>query len=102
MPTVLEMRIRRLKWYQSLISEPAHHDHCLAILLGQARFEKHPTIGEDGLLTRHANSAAVEFVADVMSLAELDDHRSYVEEWGGRVLQLFRRRSFGSGSWRST
>eukprot|EP00959_Pyramimonas_sp_CCMP1952_P354805 7431977-Pyramimonas_sp.AAC.1 len=39
-PTVVELTIRRLGWWQSIMNKPEHHRHYLSAFFGECRFEE--------------------------------------------------------------
>jgi hypothetical protein len=51
-----ELRVRRLRWWQSLARRPVRHAQVFGALLGQCKFEGKPTTDEQGHLTEFANS----------------------------------------------
>eukprot|EP00959_Pyramimonas_sp_CCMP1952_P150471 3149162-Pyramimonas_sp.AAC.1 len=57
-PTSIELLVRRLSWWQQIVTEPNHHSHFLAAFFGQCTFELTvgqgqvaPSIADNGTLS---------------------------------------------------
>ena len=51
----VEARVRRFKWSQTLVQNPAHHVQLIAALFGRLPAEQHSTLGLNGEITPDAN-----------------------------------------------
>ena len=88
-PTSIELRVRRLRFWQSVARNPGLHVALLAAVFGQCEFETLPTVDLHGRVSRNANPWALQFKSDVESLAECDDGKDLVEQLAGRVVRVF-------------
>ena len=71
-------RMRRLKWYQSMLARPAHHTIYFATLFGSFDWEKTEDCGLNGSLTHRALPA----------LRQLDDDLTrFLLSWPGFVWE---------------
>lgn len=77
-----------------MVAHPEQHPQYIAVMFGQARFEKDlempPTIDRTGHLHAEAHSWAQQLVKDIRSLQEVDDVCDFVEGWGCLVVVLWR------------
>lgn len=61
-PFAVDLRVRRLRWLQSMLRNPEEHRQTIAAVWGKLLIvEGEPKVGEDGLLTESANSFAVQW-----------------------------------------
>ena len=73
-PSELELRVRRLKWYQDMVENMNSHGQVITALFGHPKFEhgiRHPTLDEQGYLSEEANSFAKRFINDLNTLRKL-------------------------------
>lgn len=86
-PTKLELRVRRLRWMQSMSSI------VLAALSGHCNFEKDKglpaTLGEQGFLRTNANPFAQMLVVDVNYMCKFSSADEFASAWSGSVIELF-------------
>ena len=83
-----ELRVRRLKWCQTLAKDPIKHSVFLAALFGKLQFEHADTISNDGVVANSANPWALQFRDDIESIAEIDDGVSLLTQLNGRHLRV--------------
>ena len=74
-PCDVEVRVRRLKWAQTLVQEPSHHAQVLSAMFGKLPAEENPTLGPDGEVTPEANPWAVRWMEDLEALVPYDERR---------------------------
>ena len=67
-PSLLELRIRRLKWLQTIAGDTEKHHQLLTAWLGQFPGEAAPTITEQGEVHPKANPWAKQFAEDIKAL----------------------------------
>ena len=72
-PCDVEARVRRLKWAQTLVQDPAHHTQLITATPGKLPSEPNPTLGPGGEMLPEANQWAVRW------LAVLDELEPFVE-----------------------
>ena len=88
-PSELEIRVRRLKWYQAVAAEPDLHCQTLASWLGTMKNDKGPTMYADGSLSSTANPWAKQIAADLHTLVGIDEGQELLDMLDGRVRQIF-------------
>eukprot|EP00959_Pyramimonas_sp_CCMP1952_P035318 739992-Pyramimonas_sp.AAC.1 len=62
-PTAIELLVRRLSWWQSIIRSHAHHGHFLASFFGRCKFEQQAAISNRPVSAGTLNSQG-EIAAD--------------------------------------
>ncbi len=97
-PTRTELRVRRLKWWQSICRQPEIHGHFLAIFFGRCRFEDQaaedggnvapPTLDDNGFINEQAHPLARQLAADLKALHESKTAAEALEGWNGAFLPL--------------
>ncbi len=87
-PTALEVRRRRIAWYQELCREPEYHLQVLAILFGTMAFESEDTLVQ-GRVAPDANPWALRFEEDILSLNKYDDGLSVLALMQNDLRRLF-------------
>ena len=53
-PCDVEARVRRLKWAQTLVQDPAHHTQLITAMFGKLPSEPNPTLGPGGEISPEA------------------------------------------------
>ena len=95
-PCLLELRIRKLKWYREVVAHQQEHQQTILAWLGDIACEPVDvdTLTAQGFLSSAANPWAKQFEADVLSLEALDSGQDLLleVEAGGKIniIQLFR------------
>ena len=82
-PCDVEARVRRLKWAQTLVQDPAHHTQLITAMFVKLPSEPNPTLGPGGEILTEANPWAVRWMAD------LEELEPYVMRMGRDVRALF-------------
>ena len=72
-PCDVEARVRRLKWAQAPVQNPAHHVQLIAALFGRLPSVQHSTLGLNGEITPDANPWAARWMADLRELEPFDE-----------------------------
>ena len=72
-PFFLELRVRRLRWFLSMIRHPEHHKLGLASLLGGLDGKRTPIFADGGLNPAAAHPWIVQLHADLLALQDVDD-----------------------------
>ena len=80
-PCDVEARVRRLKWAQTLVQDPAHHTQLITAMFGKLPSEPDSTLPE-------ANPWAVRWMADLEELEPYDE-RGVIQRVGRDVRALF-------------
>ena len=80
-PPAYELCVQRLRWYQSIAREPAHHAHLLCCWFDRMHFESHDTLIEGLRLHPEAYGYAKRLLADLQTLA-------FVPEWAEEVANV--------------
>jgi len=88
-PVEIELRVKRLRWLQTVLADQRHHMQLIAAIFGKYEFEDFTTVGRDGRLDERANPWAKLWMSDVMSLQGLDEGDSLLEAMGGDIRRLF-------------
>ena len=60
--------MRRHKWAQTLVQDPAHHTQLITAMFGKLPSEPNPTLGPEGEISPEANPWAVRWMADLEEL----------------------------------
>ena len=92
----VEARVRRLKWAQTLLQNPAHHVQLIAALFGRLPAEQQSTLGVSGEITPEANPCVARWVADLRELEPFDE-RGVVQRMGCDVRAFFFDRELTAG-----
>ena len=87
-PCDVEARVRRLKWAQILVQDPAHHTQLITAMFGKLPSEPIRTLGPGGEISPEANPWAVRCMADLEEL-EAYDERRVIQRMGRDVRALF-------------
>eukprot|EP00974_Lingulodinium_polyedra_P095239 9228166-Lingulodinium_polyedra.AAC.1 len=61
----IELRVRRLRWWQAVSLDPANSVQLLAAVFGKYRADPQPTVFESGALRCDANPWALRFAEDL-------------------------------------
>ena len=95
---ILELvtRMRRLKWYQSMLARPGHHTICLATLFASFGWKKIADFGLNGSLTHRVLPALRQLADDLTRF--LPSWRGFVWGW----VPMFLRHDFSGFSEYST
>ena len=88
-PTHIELRVRRLKFWQNVAMHRELHTVLLACLFGDFDWEQTSSLDMEGKPTRQANPCLQQFAKDIDELAVLDSAAYMVSLLRGRVLLLF-------------
>ena len=88
-PTHIELRVRRLKFWQNVAMHRELHTVLLACLFGDFDWEQTSSLDMEGKPTRQANPWLQQFAQDIDELAVLDSAAYMVSLLRGRVLLLF-------------
>ena len=80
--------MRRLKWAQTLVQNPAHHVQLIAAFFRRLPAEQHSTLGLNGEITLDVNPWEARWVADLRELEPFDE-RGVVQRMGSDVRALF-------------
>lgn len=88
-PARIELRIRRLKFWQNAAKFPEKYSLLFACLFGQFDFEQHCSIDGSGKPTATANPWLRQFATDIDALGELDSGTFLASQVQGRVLLIF-------------
>ena len=84
-PRDAEARVRRLKWAQTLVQDPAHHTQLITATLGKLPSEPNPTLGPGtSEILPEANPWAVRRMADLEELEPYDGEGSHSAYGSGR------------------
>jgi len=54
-PTALELLVRRLKWYQAMVTDKVAHAQIIAVMFGQTKYEQESTLDDEGRVRPEAN-----------------------------------------------
>ena len=87
-PCDVEARVRRLKWAQTLVQDPAHHTQLVTAMFGKLPSEPNPTLGPGGEISPKANPWAVRWMADLEELEPYAE-RGVIQRMGRDVRALF-------------
>ena len=87
-PCDVEAGVRRLKWAQTLVQNPAHRVQLTTALFGKLSAEQQATLGENGEISPDADPWAARWVADLRELEPFDE-RGVVQRMGTDVRALF-------------
>ena len=87
-PCDVEARVRRLKWAQTLVQDPAHHTQLITAMFGKLPSEPYPALGLGGEISPEANPRAVRWMADLEELEPCDEWR-VIQRVGRDVRALF-------------
>lgn len=82
-----ELRVRRLKWYQTLARSPFLHRVILVVWCSD--FLGDQPHAQDGRVTSTANDWAKQFQQDVLSADQFDDGHDFVHALDGKALRVF-------------
>ena len=84
-PCRIELRIRRLRWLQSMVSRPALHSNVLAAMFGRFPWDnpQRPRCSTD------TNPWASQLLEDVQALDELDSGRHWVTSLQDNLFGIF-------------
>ncbi len=84
-PLDTELRVRRLKQYQTLAADPGHHAQVLAAIFGSSKHDEavHKERLRDRRLTEHSTPWAVQFAKDIDSLREIEQYDGWAGELEG-------------------
>ena len=67
-PVAIELLVLRLKWWQVIFTEVAHHSQVITAVFGHSpALNEGPAFRQDGRLTDEANPGAVKFLQDVLT-----------------------------------
>ncbi|OLP76247.1 hypothetical protein AK812_SmicGene43842 [Symbiodinium microadriaticum] len=88
-PTSIELRVRRLKHWQSVARCPHRHVQLLASVFGQFSFEASPTLDAQGRIAVGSNPWAMQFERDIRALQDVDDGINLVHDFAGSCLRVF-------------
>ena len=72
---LVEARVRRLKWAQTLVQDLAHHTQLITAMFGKLPSEPNPRLGPGGEISPEANPWAVRWMADLKELEPYDGRR---------------------------
>ena len=87
-PCDVEARVRRLKWAQTLVQDPAHHTQLITATFGKLPSEPNPTLGHGDEISPEANPWAVRWMADLEELEPYGE-RVVIQRVGRDVRALF-------------
>ena len=92
----LELRVRRIQWWQSLAREPLNNMQVVAALISDTELEKdqrnfQPTLNEEGRPSVHSNPRSRQMHQDFTMLAAFpsDDTFQFHAKWGGSLFEIF-------------
>ena len=92
-PARIELRVRRLRWYQSLAKDIWAHRAVVSAILGDLRIETDKsipsTVDENGRVQDGGNAWAEQFKNDIMGLEAIDAGQQLLEYVGDRVALVF-------------
>ena len=88
-PSQLELRVRRLQWYQQLAANINTHICILMAMFGRLGFDDVDTVGADGKIKSSASPWALQFQEDVQALAAIDDKQSLLDRLQGCMVLVF-------------
>lgn len=75
-PTAIELAVQRLRWFQSVLMEPAHHEMYLTAMFGQFAFETQPLVHQKG---GDNHPWVWQLCKDLSRLSQLDSCACFVE-----------------------
>ena len=87
-PCDVEARVRRLKWAQTVVQDPAHHTQLITAMFGKLPSEPNPTLGPGGEILPEANPWAVRWMADLEELEPYNERR-VIQRVGRDVRALY-------------
>jgi hypothetical protein len=87
-----ELKIQRLKWWQSIIKFPETSAQILAALFGKCQFEDHPQLDEHGRLTTYATPHLRQFYQDISTISSIEGLRWVWEDMQHSITRLFNTR----------
>ena len=88
-PSQLELRVRRLRWYQQLASNISEHICILMAMFGRLGLDDVDTVGADGKIRSSANPWALQFQEDMQALAAIDDGQSLLDRLQRCMVLVF-------------
>ncbi len=88
-PHAVELRIRRLQWYQQMALAPSNHTQVLASLFGVIPGEQKAVTEEGRIIKRLAHPWLKQLDSDLQELAQTETASSFFQEVDGRFLLLF-------------
>ena len=88
-PSLIELRIRRLKWLQTIAGKIEKNHQLLTAWLGHFPEEKEKTITQEGGVHPNANPWAKQLAEDIKTVEQIEGGQSLLEEIDGNLLALF-------------
>ena len=96
-PTAVELRVRRLMWYQEWAKHPDEYVQVFGAIFGQCPCDEEPPIDNDGRVVRASATAhLLQVYADLEVLGGIEEAREWWAELDGRVLLVFSEGKFCS------
>ena len=87
-PCDVQARVRRNKWAQTLVQDPAHQTQLITAMFGKLPSEPSPTLGPGGEILPEANPWAVRWMGNLEELEPYDE-RGVIQRMGPDVRALF-------------
>ena len=87
-PTHLELPIRRLRWWQSILLDREGNDGLLGIFFGRLGAEVEGPLLDNGTLSPSAHLCALQLKADLQSLKDIEPGREFIQAWQGNMRKL--------------
>ena len=89
-PTFTELRVRRLRWWQQIVSFPDDYSGFIAAMFGTYRFDVDSPINEDGTIHESANDWILQFRDDLIAMGDVDGANEISVHLADHVLDVFK------------
>ena len=87
-PTHLELQIRRLRWWQSILLDRDGNEALMGIFFGKLGAEVEGPLLDKGNISPIAHPLALQLKADLQSLEDIELGGEFIQAWQGNMRKL--------------
>ena len=87
-PTHLELQVRRLRWWQTILVDREGNEALLGIFFGRLGAEVEGPLLDDGTLSPNAHPRVLQLEVDLRSLTDIEPGKDFILAWQGNMRKL--------------
>ena len=88
MPTHLELQVRRLRWWQTILMDGESNEALLGIFFGRLGAEVEGPLLEDVTLSPIAHPWVLQLEVDLRSLTDIEPGKDFILAWQENMRKL--------------
>ena len=92
-PIHLELQVRRLRWWQTILMDREGNEALLGIFFGRLGAEVKGPLLEDGTLSPNAHPRVLQLEVDLRSLTDIEPGKDFILGWQGNMRKRVWTRS---------